>query len=268
MAYAPASRHRPAAFTLVELLVVIGIVAVLIAILLPTLGKARREANRAFCLNNIRNMQIAQMQYANDNNGYLVRAGLAHDGIDPNEPVAWINTLQRYYRGSGDESDTRQSPAIVVRCPSDDSPHWAGGAPVPGSNPPEFRRTSYGINPFLDDELCPWGPGQVAFPRPPGGWYAKITRIRRPASTVQFVEMPYTGRYAASDHFHVENLAGNNVPVVAAGQLQTNAHGGRARSWQAVANYGFLDGHAESLRFSEVFTDLSRFNRFDPALAR
>lgn len=258
---------RRGAFTLVELLVTLGIIALLISVLLPVLGKARREANRAFCLNNIRNMQLAQILYANDNGGYLVRAGLAHDGVEVNETVAWINTLQRYY-GGAEGADTRRQNAITARCPADDSPHWPGGVPAPGGAADEFRRTSYGINPFLDEELCPWGPGQVSFPRPPGGWYAKLTKIRRPSNTIQFVEMPYTGPFAASDHFHIENFAGNNIPAAAARQLQINAHGGPAASWQSVANYGFLDGHAESLRFGEVFRDLTKFNRFDPSLAR
>jgi prepilin-type N-terminal cleavage/methylation domain-containing protein/prepilin-type processing-associated H-X9-DG protein len=257
---------RRQAFTLVELLVVIGIIAVLVAVLLPTLGKARRQANRAFCLNNIRNMQIAQIQYANDNGGRLVRAGLAHGSAAANEEIAWINTLRRYV--GNPSADSKTNPAIVARCPSDDSPHWIGGVPAPGSHPPQFRRTSYGINPFLDEDLCPWGPGQIAFPRPPGGWYSKITKIRRPSVTIQFVEMPYTGLLAASDHFHVENIAGGNPPAAAAKQLQINAHGGPAQSWQSMANYGFLDGHAETLRFSEVFGDLKKFNRFDPALAK
>lgn len=253
------------AFTLVELLVTIGIIAVLIAVLLPVLGKARREANRAFCLNNIRNMQLAQLQYANDNNGYLVQAGLSHEGADMNEAVGWINTLQRYYRGS--ESDTKTNPSIVVRCPADESPHWPGGATVPGSNPPAFRRTSYGINIFLDRELCPWGPRQ-SLDMPIGGWYTKITRVRRPAATIQFLEMAQTGQFAAADHPHIENWASGNPVIDASGMLAINAHGVRPKSRESIANYGFLDGHAESLRFSEVFGDLTKFNRFDPYLAR
>lgn len=269
--HAPTFRRSWTAFTLVELLVVIGIVAVLIAILLPALGRARRQADRTHCLNNLRNMQLAQLQYANDNRGYLVQAGLSHGGAGGDEDVAWINTLQQYYRG-GNGSGPANGQRLVTRCPADNSPHWPGGLAVPGSNPPAFRRTSYGINIFLDRALAPWGP-KLDPNTPVGGWYSKITRIRQPARTIQFLEMAQTGPYAAADHPHVENWAivgQTNVARsanLAAGMIQTDAHGGLARSPQAVANYGFLDGHAESLTFAEVFRDLHAFNRFDPALA-
>ncbi len=59
------------AFTLVELLVVVAIIAVLIGVLLPTLGKARERANRATCASNLRQLALGVTMYTADNRGWF-----------------------------------------------------------------------------------------------------------------------------------------------------------------------------------------------------
>lgn len=238
------------AFTLIELLVVVSIIALLIAILLPTLGQARRAAVTVKCLSNVRSLQISQELYANDRKGELVDAGLPHGGVG-NEAGSWINTLQEYH----------ETP-LLRRSPADRSVHWpeeegGRGVPVPPTTD-VFRRTSYGINNYLTSYA------------PFTAWRNRNV-IPRPASTVQFLLMTETGEYAGSDHPHIEGwwIRGINpdfVPRLASRNVQIDRHGGPVQSFESKSNWGFLDGHAATLRFGDVFTDLEN-NKFDPERA-
>jgi prepilin-type N-terminal cleavage/methylation domain-containing protein/prepilin-type processing-associated H-X9-DG protein len=81
-------------FTLVELLVVIGIIAVLMALLLAALGGARRASRDVACISNLRQWGVAMQMYASANHGYLPRRG---QGIQAtklvNRPQDWFNAV-------------------------------------------------------------------------------------------------------------------------------------------------------------------------------
>lgn len=117
----PRSATHPASgFTLVELLVVIGIIALLIAILLPALSKAREQANSVKCLANLRQLGQAQHIYASENKGCSLPAGYLKDTSGTNaENYATILVNAQYVtaplvRGINDSPSSASS---VFYCP-------------------------------------------------------------------------------------------------------------------------------------------------------
>jgi prepilin-type processing-associated H-X9-DG protein len=108
----PRVEQRGAAFTLVELLVVIGIIALLIAILLPSLNRAREQANRAKCLANLRSLGQAMVLYANDHKDRLPNGNPLGSAYDYDAVNRVLVALAERYVGT----------AGVFHCPADTDP--------------------------------------------------------------------------------------------------------------------------------------------------
>ena len=107
-------RRTRAAFTLVELLVVIGIIALLMAILLPSLSRAREQSRRVKCLANLRSLGHAMYLYANDFRDRLPNGNLPGDANPANGDQVLVAMAKQYNLTPG-----------IFYCPSDvdEPPH-------------------------------------------------------------------------------------------------------------------------------------------------
>ncbi len=102
---------RGKAFTLIEILVVLGILVLLAAILFPTMARVRENGRSASCTSNLRQIGMGLMQYAEDYNGYHPIAGsvVAWDATDPGTGNnGWMQQMQSYIKSQQ-----------VFHCPSD-----------------------------------------------------------------------------------------------------------------------------------------------------
>lgn len=145
-------------FTLVELLVVIGIIALLISILIPTLGRAREAAMRTSCTSNLRQIHNAVQLYANANRGYmppkyeLRKVVLSAADVTAQKRLNTLDegmqtVLERYvgkavWRCPADRGDARSDTPVFTRRGSSYNVSgfpWAG--PAAGANPISAKRS-------------------------------------------------------------------------------------------------------------------------------
>jgi prepilin-type N-terminal cleavage/methylation domain-containing protein/prepilin-type processing-associated H-X9-DG protein len=134
-------------FTLIELLVVVAVIAVLLAILMPALSRARALGKRVACGGNLRQLAVAWNNYLTDNNGRFyqgINANISYGGWKGLRGW-WPRPLNRYALGAAVDANDRQG-ARLFHCPAD-----RGG--VPGGSLRELvydlHGTSYQTNIFL-----------------------------------------------------------------------------------------------------------------------
>jgi type II secretory pathway pseudopilin PulG len=136
-------RMKSEAFTLIDLLVVISIIALLVGILLPALGAARKSAQSAVCMSNLRQVGTTFAFYEGDNDGLLPPYRSYKPGINPNDAPYWFQYLPNAYLANNKD---------ISKCPADELFDVKTGQP--GRGPFETLDTgalvlyySYAMNP-------------------------------------------------------------------------------------------------------------------------
>ncbi len=193
------------AFTLVELLVVIGIMAVLIALLLPALLAARKQADRVRCLSNLRQLGLATIQYGNDNNGYWPPQSHTWSS----GAKRWHDFLSRYVVGDvvvdvagvpmrGDLNFTgTNDPLAEPQIGSDEIQH--GNNALWGC--PSWRRVNYvGSKPVWNNSLSP-GYAWSRYFKAPNDLNLAGTAVVANAQTAVSGTTTLTGTYAKSTQY-------------------------------------------------------------------
>jgi prepilin-type N-terminal cleavage/methylation domain-containing protein/prepilin-type processing-associated H-X9-DG protein len=174
-------------FTLVELLVVIGIIALLVAILLPALNKAREQGNWAACMSNLKQIGNAMLLYSNENKGFMLRPASNGNGQMPDDLLIWRQTPTPPLKSIDDsliatllnlKGDRLQQ---LFRCPSDQA---LDRAPEAGFS--QAYRYSYTMSDYWDK--TPDAPT----PSTPNGWLKvhrpKLTQVVNSSQKVCIVE--------------------------------------------------------------------------------
>jgi prepilin-type N-terminal cleavage/methylation domain-containing protein len=279
----PLSIQRPrAGFTLVELLVVIGIIALLISVLLPALNKARAAANRIACASNMRQIGVAFANYLVESKGVYPPAVYNDDwrlsSFNRLKSVGFDGLLRKYV-GAPHLDPKQPADLSVFKCPSDTQyrfgylpkeagartyhmPHSRGFdnifysvrdvsplLPAPKKNDIMNR----GIGQFFASNNTEWGQ--------PSMW-VKQRMVKPAAKVLLLVERSYA--------HSVQGTTGDSQPfgygVERPGQQlfffipdygNPMLHGTRGREHIAMFNYLFADYHVDLLRPGETVNDRS-----------
>lgn len=129
-------RNRTAAFTLIEMLVVIAIIALLAAIIVPTVNNALASAKRTRCASNLRQVGQATIMYASENYGSLPPV---RDGGSLSAGTTWMELISPYLGNQTEDIRDTDIAAISNACPN-----WKGRSDVSASA--AATKPGYGMN--------------------------------------------------------------------------------------------------------------------------
>lgn len=227
---------RSRAFTLVELLVVVSILAFLLAILLPSLRRARNQAKTAICMNHLRELGHFTALFNGENHDRMPRS--MHSAFAAGT-MPWGYAFYTYAAGKPFVEENENWTRVFnkqYRCPFD-----------------RRRQTnawSYGYNVYYElksqETGTPWAPGPT---------WRKSASVRRPSETVLFGEVESdTDAAFMPDHL----MAHYWVKFHANPELSKDRH-------EPNSAYVFLDSHTENIPFTKTFDRTIPRDLWNPA---
>ncbi len=244
---------RRKGFTLIELLVVIAIIALLLAILMPALGKVKEKAKDIICRTNIKSIQLATLLYTDDNDGkmpiYDVGGGL------------WVNLISSYL---GDMDKSRYCPSTTVDKKKLEDPNldyewgsaktswiWNWGTPEPEMGSYALSTWFYTLTDSQRDQMQANDPERLKL------YFKSMLDVRRPDRTPVFGDSMWIDSGSEdTDTCPADfNLNGNGNYGGRMSMYLLNRHG-------AHINMGFADGHQQVVKLGELWS-LKWYNSFE-----
>lgn len=233
------------AFTLVELLVVVAIIAIVAGILFPVFARARENARRISCLSNLKQIGMATLQYNQDFDERMPLTLMDSFFNGGTMHTTWVETTQPYLKSMQ-----------VFRCPDDDDSSWTTPYSVwddgtTTTTPPLINRfSSYQVNAYLIN----WGFSSMP--------YSHLSSLVSPSKVIYLAE---AGEKRVLDHYSPMCWSSPVDPSICSDGITHGWDSAKGEPTELAvhrhldgSNYLYADGHAKWQKFSSVwFRDLN-----------
>lgn len=245
--------HTSSAFTLLELLVAMVIIAILSSITLAALGNVKTATNRTVCVTNLRQLAGAVIGYAADNDGALPEP--FGNGLT----VSWDGSAFAYLGESTGKARKFEQPLKVLQCPEDQRPSIIDAKAMTfprsykmSSQPADSQESPMGVVGYWDDAS-----GQTV------GMSRRLAAITKPSDTIMlfenFTENSTTPKYIDNWQFRSGNSMGSGW-TSAARATGYRADGSKRLYHGKYLNFAMADGHVETSLPSWPYTPDNRWN--------